>query len=103
MTRQRFTNHADSARINCVAWRAVRRAADGILQPAAFAELTHQLAARRIHIFFVASADVLGSPRVQFSGEHAVALVEERAVQVAVVGQLQSPLNTGFCLATNAS
>src|SRR4029077_18375899 len=103
MTRQRFTNYADRARIDCVACSAVGCAADGVFQPAAFTELAHELAACVVHIRLVASADFLRSPSVEILRERAVALVEERPFHVALLGQTQSPLNTGFCLATNAS
>src|SRR6476646_8695245 len=102
-----FANQADCAGINRVSRSTVRGAANGVLQPATLSQLAHKFAACVINRAYRVVLKRLGrqyaaGPPVQVHSQRLVAWLQKRPVKMAGIGHTQSPLKTGFCLATKA-
>jgi hypothetical protein len=85
----------------------VRRVVDAMLQVARATQVLDQAPADRVRVFPVRVPEVVDGPRLRFPGQREVSRLEERpaVVRKAVHGSpfAQSPSNTGFRFATNAS
>src|SRR5215468_6670975 len=106
MASQGFTNQADGASVNGFRRRSVGNAANGIPEPTAFAQKTNQLAAFFINFAHRVRMETgrqnAPGPVFEFQRQGFVARLKKRPVKMAAVFDVQSPLNTGFCLAAKA-
>ena len=94
-----------SARVSIASAAAARtRAADGVLQPAGLAQLANQFPARAIDILRHGSVCTCARAHISDSAASSFGAAARKTANrdSFVSGQFQSPLNTGFCFATNA-
>jgi hypothetical protein len=97
MAGERLAQEAERAHVE----RATGVGVDaGMLKPAVAAELRHEVAARYVNIA-VGDRQMCAAPTVDRRGEAAVALVEKRPGEEALVRH-QSPSKVGCSLATKA-
>ena len=106
MAGEGFADQADGARVNGFGRSSVGNAANGVPEPAALAQKTDQLAACLINFCQRVRVEPGGQdaagPEFQFQRQRFVARLQKRPVKMAAVIDVQSPLNTGFCLAAKA-
>ena len=106
MLREHLAQHADRAHVEILRRAAVGRAQAMPQQPR-LAEPAHQLAAAPVHVRALgrvrAVVEARRRPAIRLGREPAMLLAEEWPLHAVVVVAHQSPSNTGFCFAANAS
>src|SRR5215813_2901183 len=102
MTCERFADQTNGAGVDRIGKSSKRFAADGMRQPGVIAKLTDKCATCVVDVVIMVGSQSSVGPAIEFDRQRFVSRFEEGPIEMSRREHAQSPLNSGFCLLTNA-